>query len=106
LVGQLLDVAVFHQIKKWTGEQKLWLRATGSTLVSQLVDSFVVIFIAFYIGAGWDFSRVLAICMVSYMYKFTLAVALTPLLYIVHGVLDRYLGDELSRSMRDRAMLG
>ena len=50
LVGQIVDVMVFHRIRKWTGEKKIWLRATGSTLVSQFIDSFVVLFIAFYIG--------------------------------------------------------
>ncbi len=50
LLGQILDVMVFHSIKRVTGERAIWLRATGSTLVSQLIDSFVVLFIAFYIG--------------------------------------------------------
>ena len=61
LVGQILDVAVYQRIKKSTGEKLLWLRATGSTLVSQFVDSFVVLIIAFYIGADWELGRVLAI---------------------------------------------
>src|SRR5688572_5737193 len=47
LIGQLVDVFVFHKIKRVTGEKKIWLRATGSTLVSQLIDSFVVLMIAF-----------------------------------------------------------
>ena len=38
LVSQIVDVTIFHKIKKITGEKKVWLRATGSTLVSQLVD--------------------------------------------------------------------
>jgi uncharacterized integral membrane protein (TIGR00697 family) len=50
LVGQILDVFVFHKIKRLTGERMIWLRATGSTLISPLSDSFVVLFIAFYIG--------------------------------------------------------
>ena len=56
LIGQIVDVAVFHRIKKATGDGKVWLRATGSTIVSQFIDSFVVLFIAFYIGAGWSFA--------------------------------------------------
>ncbi|MDX1666284.1 MAG: queuosine precursor transporter, partial [Saprospiraceae bacterium] len=47
LVAQLVDVISFHGIKKRTGEKLVWLRATGSTLISQLVDSFVVLYIAF-----------------------------------------------------------
>src|SRR5215831_11602881 len=50
LVSQIVDVTVFHKIKKHTGEKKVWLRATGSTIISQLVDSFVVLYIAFKLG--------------------------------------------------------
>ena len=50
LLAQLLDVFIFHKIKKATGEKKIWLRATGSTLISQFIDSFVVLFIAFYVA--------------------------------------------------------
>ncbi|MGH8106489.1 MAG: queuosine precursor transporter, partial [Arenimonas sp.] len=50
LLGQLIDVSVFHKIRRMTGEKKAWLRATGSTAVSQLVDSFVVLYIAFVLG--------------------------------------------------------
>jgi len=105
LVGQLVDVTVFHFFKSFTGSSKIWLRATGSTLVSQLVDSFVVLFIAFYIGAGWDLKLVLVIGLVNYIYKFTIAVIVTPLLYLLHAFIDRYLGEELSEKLQKEAML-
>jgi queuosine precursor transporter len=60
LVSQVVDVTVFHKIKRYTGEKKIWLRATGSTLISQLVDSFIVLFIAFKIGKGWSWQLVFA----------------------------------------------
>jgi len=47
LIGQLVDVFVFQKLKKMTGSRYLWLRATGSTVVSQFIDSFVVLYIAF-----------------------------------------------------------
>lgn len=103
LIGQLVDVLVFHRVKKMTGERLIWLRATGSTLVSQLIDSFVVLFIAFYIGAGWSLSLVLAIGVVNYLYKVTAAIALTPLLYLVHYLIERYLGRELAAEMKQQA---
>ncbi len=53
LIGQLLDVAVFHRLRRITGSGKIWLRATGSTLVSQLIDSYVVLFVAFYVFGNW-----------------------------------------------------
>jgi uncharacterized integral membrane protein (TIGR00697 family) len=103
LVGQLVDVSVFHYLKRKTGANKLWLRSTGSTLVSQLIDSFVVLFIAFYIGAGWDIKLVLGICLVNYIYKLTVALLLTPLLYGIHSIIDAYLGKELAESMMREA---
>jgi queuosine precursor transporter len=104
LVGQLVDVTVFHYFKSFTGSSKIWLRATGSTLVSQLVDSFVVLFIAFYIGAGWDLKLVLVIGLVNYIYKFIIAIVVTPFLYLLHSVIDKYLGKELSEKLQLEAM--
>ncbi|MFO7525962.1 MAG: queuosine precursor transporter [Ignavibacteriaceae bacterium] len=103
LIGQLVDVTVFHYFRAITGSSKIWLRATGSTLVSQFIDSFVVLFIAFYIGAGWDMKLVLAIGLVNYIYKFIIAVLLTPILYLLHFIIDGYLGKELSDKLTSEA---
>ena len=105
MVSQLVDVFVFHKIKKATGEKKIWLRATGSTLVSQLVDSFIVLFIAFYLGQGWSMQKVLAICMVNYAYKSLMAVVLTPVIYAMENRMDSYLGHEKAHEMKEAAML-
>jgi len=104
LVGQIIDVLVFHRIKKWTGEGKVWLRATGSTLVSQFIDSFVVLIIAFYIGGDWDLVRVLAIGTVNYIYKFAMAVVLTPAIYAAHYLIERYLGEKDAIRIKKQAM--
>jgi queuosine precursor transporter len=104
LVSQIVDVTIFHKIKKYTGEKKIWLRATGSTLISQLVDSFIVLFIAFKIGKGWSWQLVLAICLVNYTYKFTMAIILTPLIYFVEKRIEKYLGHEISHKMKQAAM--
>ncbi len=103
LIGQLVDVTIFHLLKEKTGNSKIWLRATGSTLISQLVDSFVVLFIAFYFGAGWDLTLVLAIGLVNYIYKSFLAVVLTPALYVVHYFIDIYLGKETAHKLMAEA---
>lgn len=100
LIGQLIDVIIFHRIRKITGEKKMWLRATGSTLISQLIDSFVVLIIAFYIGADWDLGRVLAIAIVNYMYKFTMAIVLTPVIYGAHNVIEKYLGEDEAYALK------
>jgi len=104
LVSQLIDVTVFHKIKKMTGEKWVWLRATGSKVVSQLVDSFIVLFIAFKIGNGWTWQLVLAICLVNYAYKFTMAIVLTPMIYIIEKQIDNYLGPETAQKMKRAAM--
>ncbi|HAN65310.1 MAG TPA: hypothetical protein DCQ34_03060 [Chitinophagaceae bacterium] len=104
LVSQVVDVMVFHQIKKRTGEKKIWLRATGSTLVSQFIDSFIVLYIAFHIGKDWSFQRVLAIGLVNYAYKFTVALLLTPLIYFMHQRIEVYLGKETATRMKQAAM--
>lgn len=103
LVGQLIDVTVFQWIRKFTGPSKIWLRATGSTLVGQLIDSFVVLYIAFYIGADWELNLVLAIATINYIYKCLIAILLTPVLYLVHYIIDFYLGKELSLEMTKAA---
>jgi uncharacterized integral membrane protein (TIGR00697 family) len=112
LVGQVLDVLVFHRIKKITGENKIWLRATGSTLVSQLVDSFVVLFIAFYFGPmiegdaakQWTAGQVVVTGSGNYIYKFIVAVMLTPLIYLAHNWIDKYLGKDKAAEMKKQAM--
>jgi uncharacterized integral membrane protein (TIGR00697 family) len=104
LVSQLIDVYVFHKIKKITGDKMVWLRATGSTVVSQLVDSFVVLVIAFKIGNGWSWSTVLAVCVVNYMYKFIMAIVLTPLIGLIEKRIEIYVGHDTAKRMKLEAM--
>jgi len=111
-IGQLLDVSIFHRIKKVTGEQKIWLRATGSTLVSQLIDSFVVLFIAFYLGRRinsnqgdpWTLEQILVTGSGNYIYKFIIAILLTPVIYFIHNRIEKYLGNSTATEMKKAAM--
>ena len=106
LLGQLIDVSVFHRIRRATGERHVWLRATGSTAVSQLVDSFVVLYIAFVIGPQqWPWSLFLAVATVNYAYKMLAAIALIPLLYLMRRVIRRYLGAARAEALREQAAL-
>ena len=102
LVSQIVDVTVFHKIKKRTGEKYVWLRATGSTLVSQLVDSYVVLFIAFTGVFTWQ--QILAIGIMNYTYKFLVAVILTPTLYLIEARIERYVGHDVAKKMKLAAM--
>jgi uncharacterized integral membrane protein (TIGR00697 family) len=101
-VSQLLDVYIFHKIKKATGEKWVWLRATGSTLISQLVDSFIVLFIAF--GGIWGWQRVIAVGLVNYSYKCLMALLLTPLIYLIEARIEAYLGKSTTAEMKAAAM--
>ncbi|MCI4566884.1 queuosine precursor transporter [Lysobacter sp. CFH 32150] len=104
LVGQLIDVAVFHRIRRLTGERYVWLRATGSTAVSQLVDSFVVLYIAFVLGPQhWPTSLFLAIGTLNYIYKMLAAVALIPLIYLLRRLITNYLGVARASELREAA---
>ena len=97
---------IFHQLRKITNEEKVWLRATGSTVVSQFIDSFLVLYIAFVLGPPqWPMSLFLAVGIVNYSYKFLVAVLLTPLIYLAHHLIDNYLGKEVAMAMKKRASL-
>ncbi len=104
MLGQLIDVSVFHRIRRATGERLVWLRATGSTAVSQLVDSFVVLYIAFVLGPQqWPTSLFMAVSTVNYGYKMLAAIAMIPLLYVMRRVIIAYLGVERATQLRDEA---
>ena len=111
IVSQILDVMIFHFIKKRTGEKYLWLRVTVSTLFSQLVDSFIIVFIAFYFypmffstnSQPWTVNQATMICLGGYLYKFTMAILMTPVTYGVHYAIERYLGSELATVMKRKA---
>ena len=91
LFSQLIDVYVFWAFKKVTGDKHIWLRATGSTMVSQLVDTFVVQFIAFVLPGKWAFDDFLTNASWGYAFKLLVALALIPLIYVGHYVIGKYL---------------
>jgi hypothetical protein len=103
LVSQLVDAYVFHYFRKLTGHKYLWLRSTGSTVISQVIDSFVILFIAFYFLGNWSLEQVFRVGLIQYVYKISIAIALTPVIYLVHIVIDKYLGKENSEIIIEEA---
>jgi uncharacterized integral membrane protein (TIGR00697 family) len=105
LVGQLLDAVTFQSIRRLTGSRVIWLRATGSTLVSQLIDSFIVLGIAFYIFGNprWTLEQVISVGIINYIYKFTIALIMIPVLYIMHFAIRSYIGSSASEQMAEEA---
>jgi uncharacterized integral membrane protein (TIGR00697 family) len=94
LVSQLIDVTVFWFFKNRTGERKIWLRTTGSTVVSQLFDSFIVLGIAFWLPGKINFDTFLSSAIIGYTFKLGIAILLTPLVYLGHHLIKKYLSEE------------
>ncbi len=97
-VSQLTDVQVFSMFKKATGNKHIWLRATGSTIVSQLVDTFVVQFIAFVIPGKWTITEFLHNAAWGYLFKLLVACALIPLIYLGHYFINHYLNKPVTKT--------
>ncbi|MCP5501558.1 MAG: queuosine precursor transporter [Leptospiraceae bacterium] len=92
LIGQLIDIQVFHFLRKKTQGRYIWLRATGSTIISQLIDSYIVTFIAF--SKYKTTPELFEISTTNFSYKMLVAIGITPLIYLAHFVIDKYLGEE------------
>ena len=89
LIAQFVDISVFQALKRRTAERWLWLRATGSTAVSQLVDTVVINFVAWF--GVLSLSEVVNIIGSSYVLKILIAVGLTTLIYAGHALIERVL---------------
>jgi uncharacterized integral membrane protein (TIGR00697 family) len=94
LTSQFIDVFIFWLLRDKTGGKMIWLRSTGSTVISQLVDTFVVLGIAFWLPGKMTTSVFINAALTGYTFKLIIAIVLTPLIYIGHGMIDRYLGDD------------
>lgn len=90
VVSQLIDVTVFWFFRGKTGGRMLWLRATGSTIISQLIDTFVVMGIAFWLPGKISTQDYFNISLTNYTYKVLVALGITPVIYVAHAIIDRY----------------
>jgi uncharacterized integral membrane protein (TIGR00697 family) len=103
LVSQFLDSGIFWLLRDKTGGKMIWLRSTGSTIISQLVDTFIVAGIGFLLPGKVDFQTYINMSLTGYTFKLIVAVALTPLIYAGHSAIDRYMGDEESHATIKKA---
>jgi uncharacterized integral membrane protein (TIGR00697 family) len=79
LISQSFDVWVFHRIRDATGGRHLWLRNTGSTLLSQAIDTLI-----YGLVVWWglvDFATAMQLAGAKYVFKFAIAVIDTPFIY-------------------------
>jgi uncharacterized integral membrane protein (TIGR00697 family) len=89
VVAQFTDISVFNLLKRLTKNKALWLRATGSTVVAQIIDTIVVNVIAW--GGTMRASELVRLMIFSYVVKLVIAVALTPVIYVGHAIVERWL---------------
>lgn len=89
IVGQLVDIFVFHKLKAATHNRFIWLRATGSTMVSQLFDTALIQTLAWY--GTLETAKLPGLILASYGVKVVVAIALTPVIYLLHGFVHRVL---------------
>lgn len=94
LVSQIIDVMVFWFFKSRTGNKMLWLRATGSTVVSQFIDSFIVLGIGFLLPGKISLDNYINVGLTNYSGKLIIAILLTPFIYIIHFLIDKFILNE------------
>lgn len=94
LISQVVDVSIFWLLRDKTGGKMIWLRSTGSTIISQLIDTFVVLGIAFWLPGKMSTAVFINAALTGYTFKLIIAVVLTPLIYLGHNAIDKYLGEE------------
>jgi len=87
VIGQLLDISIFRALRRATGHRLLWLRATGSTVLSQMIDSFTVSFV--FLAGTRSLSFITHNAANNYVGKLIMAVLLTPVIYAIHAVFRR-----------------
>lgn len=90
VVAQLIDIAVFHRLKSLTRGKLLWVRATGSTVISQLIDTIVIQSMVW--SGNLEVPRLTNLIITSWVGKVFIAVLLTPLIYAGHALVQRVLG--------------
>lgn len=110
VASQMIDVRLFWVIRKLTGERWIWLRSTGSTVVSQLCDSFIVLIIGFWLpslwGAGkYTLAEVGYLGITGYSVKLIIAILLTPLIYLLRNMVRKFLGEEEAEKMATEAAI-
>ncbi|MBL7889926.1 MAG: queuosine precursor transporter [Bacteroidia bacterium] len=103
LLSQLIDVSIFWLLRDKTGGKMIWLRSTGSTIISQLIDTFVVLGIAFWLPGKMNTATFINAALTGYTFKLIIAIALTPLIYAGHAAIDKYFGDEQAQAVLKHA---
>jgi len=89
IIAQLVDVRLFHFWKKLTGGKHLWLRNNASTIVSQLVDTTLVVMVLF--AGELEWATIGGFIRDGWMFKALVALADTPFLYAATWIIRKRL---------------
>ncbi|MCX6295759.1 MAG: queuosine precursor transporter [Bacteroidetes bacterium] len=103
LVSQFIDVSIFWLLRDKTGGKMIWLRSTGSTVVSQLIDTFIVAGIGFWLPGKVNTATYFNMALTGYTVKLGLAIVLTPMIYVGHSAIEKYIGDDESHKIIKRS---
>jgi uncharacterized integral membrane protein (TIGR00697 family) len=98
LLSQIMDATLFHWIKRKTGNRYIWLRSTGSTVISQMVDTIVVLYIGFVLTGAITMNDFFNIAPTNYLLKLGIAILLTPVIYLGHYLVRKYLREDIQVS--------
>jgi uncharacterized integral membrane protein (TIGR00697 family) len=98
LLSQIMDATLFHWIKRKTGNRYIWLRSTGSTVISQMVDTIVVLYIGFVLTGAITMNDFFNIAPTNYLLKLGIAILLTPVIYLGHYLVRKYLREDVQVS--------
>jgi uncharacterized integral membrane protein (TIGR00697 family) len=98
LLSQIMDATLFHWIKRKTGNRYIWLRSTGSTVISQMVDTIVVLYIGFVLTGAITMNDFFNIAPTNYLLKLGIAILLTPIIYLGHYLVRKYLREDIQVS--------
>jgi DNA-binding response OmpR family regulator len=90
LVANFVDISMFFALKRMTGNRLLWLRATGSTAISQLIDTIVISALVW--GGTLSFDQYLTVVLTSYLIKLAAAIGVTPVIYALHALIEKRFG--------------
>jgi len=86
ICSQTIDVFLYHFIWNKTGNGKgmLWLRNNGSTFTSQLIDTLIFTFIAFW--GTYPIDVFISILVTTYLFKAIVALCDTPFIYLARRI--------------------
>jgi len=99
-ISQIVDAAVFVFVRARTKERYLWARSVGSTLISQIVDTYIINIIAFGISGKLTMRQIVNVSTTNYGYKTLIALATIPVIYLGHGMAERYFGSSHAASIK------